>query len=322
MPTIAQLPVAGSTSPTDELPVAQGDVTRGVSLATLLANLQPLIVVNGEVLLGRTSAGPGGVELITPGVGLALSQGTLSATGAEQAGFALQPVLTLTDEAILNSGGQARRLPLALLRGLFVAGTGIAIDGSGVISAAVPAFLTGLGAPAAGLGVVGDRYLDVSSGNLWALLAGGWSATGSNILAPEATVRAADLAPLVALKASSVGTVAAQLTLDGTSQTAAATLALPNARGVMRITGSVTAQNLASGDAMIWDVAAAFQRSGVGAVPQLVGTASVSVFAADASMSGCDVVVAANSSGGVIEGVGLSGQAINWSAALLAVIGT
>jgi hypothetical protein len=322
MPTIQQLPAAGSLSPTDELPVAQGDTTRGLTLATLLGNLQPLIVLNGDALLGRTTAGPGGVELITAGAGLALASGVLSATGAEQSGFAMQPVLSLADQVVLCSGGQQRRMALPLLRGLFAAGSRIAIDVTGVISSAAPVFLIGTGAPSAAVGVDNDSYLDIATGNIWTHAAGIWANNGGNLLAPEATARAAALAPLVILRGSSVGAIPLQLTTDGTPSSASETLVLPAQRSVMRLTGSVTAQDLASGDAIIWDVAAAVKRSGAGVAPQLLGSASISVFASDATMTGCQLGFGANARGGAFAGIGLNGYAINWSAALSVVSGT
>ena len=321
MPTISQLPLAIGANSTDEVAISQGDATRGITVAALLSELQPLIVLNGAVLLGRTTAGAGGLELVTAGPGLALANGALSATGLEQASFAIQPALLADDDVILNSAGQPRRLPMALLRGLFVAGARVAIDPSGVISATGPAFLTGAGMPSQALGYDGDTYLAADTGALWSRTSGSWTSSGTNILTPEATARAAQLAPLVTLRASSTGTIPVRLTLDGTDQTVAQTLSLPAARSVMRLTGSITAQDLASGDAMIWDVAAAVHRANQNAVPALVGTASLSVFAANASMQSCNIVISADQSGAVVECVGLSGRAIDWSAALLVVIG-
>jgi hypothetical protein len=60
---------------------------------------------------------------------------TLAATGLDHASFAIQDMLLATDEAVLNSAGTPRRLPLALLRGLFMPGSNIAIDQNGTISA-------------------------------------------------------------------------------------------------------------------------------------------------------------------------------------------
>jgi hypothetical protein len=57
MPTIAQLPVAGSVSAADELPISQGGLVSAVSVGVLLASTQPSIFVDSSSLLGRTSLG-------------------------------------------------------------------------------------------------------------------------------------------------------------------------------------------------------------------------------------------------------------------------
>ena len=64
-----------------------------------------------------------------------LNAGTLTASGDESADLPQQGALVLTDQAVLNSGGNPMLLPLSLLRGLFSAGTNITISPAGTISA-------------------------------------------------------------------------------------------------------------------------------------------------------------------------------------------
>lgn len=139
MPTIPQLvPVTAVTS-ADEIPVSQSGVTHSVSVGTLLASMQPAIIANTGVLLGRISSGPGGPEQVAIGSGLALNNGTLVASVAFPSSYPLKTTLTPTDEVVLNSGGTPMVLELAMLRGLFSPGENISIDASGTITAIVPA---------------------------------------------------------------------------------------------------------------------------------------------------------------------------------------
>jgi hypothetical protein len=320
MPSIMQLPLAATCGPDDELPVAQGSITRSVSVSTLLGNLQPLLQLSTGTLLGRTSVGDGSVELLTGGSGISIGAGSVGATGGDHANFAVQPVLTPTDDVILNSAGLPRRLQLGLMRGLFSAGTQIAIDNSGVISASVSVFHAASGAPQIS-GKNGDQYLDAASGEIWQNQQGSWIDSGQNILAAERNARISALAPLISLRASSNGTVPAILTLDGTAASAALTLVMPNVRCVCRMTGTVTAQDTSSGDAIVWDFAAALRRSTAGSVPVLLRTPSTAILAGDPSMNGCGLNISAGPNGGIIQGTGLSGQGLNWAATLLVVDG-
>ncbi len=136
MPTIPQLPVAGQVTATDELPISQNGVTREVKVGDLLAGLQPAIAIPTGAILGRVSIGPGGPEAVATGLGLALNDGALGATGMDHASFPLQTTLSPTDEFVLNSVDGPGRMPLAQLRGLFSAGENISIDVGGTISAA------------------------------------------------------------------------------------------------------------------------------------------------------------------------------------------
>lgn len=135
MPTIPQLPAAPSIGVSDELPVSQEGVTRSATVGELLSGTQPLIAMASGTVLGRASLGPGGPEAIPLGAGLAIANATLAANGGDHATYPAQLLLTLTDEAILNSNGTPKRMELPLLRGLFSAGSNISIDGSGDISA-------------------------------------------------------------------------------------------------------------------------------------------------------------------------------------------
>ncbi len=135
MPTIPQLPAAGQITAADELPLSQDGVTRGATVGELLAGTQPTIITATGTLLGRISIGPGGPEQVGVGTGLALAGGALAATGVDHAAFPPQTVLQPTDEVVLNSAGAPRRMPLAMLRGLFSAGANVTIDPTGTIAA-------------------------------------------------------------------------------------------------------------------------------------------------------------------------------------------
>ena len=144
MPTISQLPVLSSIDPADEIPLNHGGVTQSISVGTLLSGTQPAILAPTGTLLGRVSLGSGGPEPISVGVGLGLEASDLTATGADHAGFPTQTLLEPSNQAVLNSGGSPMLLELSLLRGLFVAGSNIAIDSAGTISAAISATSVGV----------------------------------------------------------------------------------------------------------------------------------------------------------------------------------
>jgi hypothetical protein len=78
MPTIANLPAAGPLSPTDSMPIDQGNGTNAVTLANLFAGQQTAIVTPTGSLLGRISTGAGGPETVNIGTGLVLTSGTIS----------------------------------------------------------------------------------------------------------------------------------------------------------------------------------------------------------------------------------------------------
>ena len=137
MPTISQLPSTAQVTPSDEVPLSQDGATHSVSVGTLLASMQPAIIIESGVLLGRASLGPGGPEPLTVGAGLLLNAGTLALAGADAGNYPQETSLIPTDQAVLNSAGSAKLLPLSLLRGLFTAGPNISISTTGTISASV-----------------------------------------------------------------------------------------------------------------------------------------------------------------------------------------
>ncbi len=202
MPTIKQLPIAAEVNAEDEIPLSQGGLTKSATVGALLNGMQPAVIVAAGSLLGRVSIGPGGPETVSVGVGLDLSAGTLAANGADHAAFTVQQSLELTDEAILNSGGAPRRIPLSLLRNLFSAGANVSIDANGVISSAGagggtasagPAgangasVWSGRGAPPLSLGASGDGYVDAATGDVYARSASAWTRIG-NIAGPQGPI--------------------------------------------------------------------------------------------------------------------------------------
>jgi hypothetical protein len=137
MPTISQLPAVSQVTPADEIPVSQDGATHSVSIGTLLASMQPAVISESGMLLGRISIGAGGPEPVTVGTGLLLNAGTLSASGTDHAAYPRQTALTPGDQVVLSSADTPMLLQLSLLRGLFSAGANISIDSTGTISATV-----------------------------------------------------------------------------------------------------------------------------------------------------------------------------------------
>jgi hypothetical protein len=151
MTTIAQLPQVQTVGSGDLLPLSQAGVLYSVSVAQLNFGLQPLLSVPTGDLLGRQSLGAGAPESISLGTGLMLGSGTLAANGADHAGFAVQSAMSLSDELVINAGSTPGLLPVTALRGLFTAGSGIAIDNEGVINVTV----SSIAGPAGPQGAVG-----------------------------------------------------------------------------------------------------------------------------------------------------------------------
>ena len=137
MPTIGQLPSLSAVDPADEIPLSHTGATQSISVGTLLSGVQPAILTPTGTLLGRVSLGLGGPEPINIGTGLGLQSSILTATGADHADFPSQTVLEPSDQTVISSGGLPMLLDLSLLRGLFSAGSNIAIDSAGTISAGI-----------------------------------------------------------------------------------------------------------------------------------------------------------------------------------------
>src|ERR1700736_5070502 len=92
-------------------------------------------MVQPPSLLGRTSIGPGGPDVIAVGAGLGLNNGTLSANLFDQSILPLQTALTSSDQLIVVNAGALLSVGLAQIRELFTAGSNVTIDRNGVISA-------------------------------------------------------------------------------------------------------------------------------------------------------------------------------------------
>jgi hypothetical protein len=134
MPTISQLPSADTVSASDLIPISQGGSAHSVSVGALLAQTQPAIMVAPPTLLGRVSIGPGGPDTILVGGGLTLNGGTLSAN-LDLGSLSVQTTLSPADQIVVTNAGTQQLLELDQIRDLFTAGTNIAIDLNGVISA-------------------------------------------------------------------------------------------------------------------------------------------------------------------------------------------
>jgi hypothetical protein len=159
MTTIAQLPAATSVGPADQLPLSQAGQLYSVSVSLLTENLQPLLSVPTGDLLGRNSTGAGAPESVSLGTGLALSSGTLSADGADHAGFPVQGTMSLADNLVINTATAPGLLPVTALRGLFSAGNGVSIDDEGVVAVTVASIAGPAGpqGPAGPAGVTGPQ---------------------------------------------------------------------------------------------------------------------------------------------------------------------
>ncbi len=80
MPTVGQLAPATAASDADELLVSQNGIARSITRAQFLSGYQPELSLASGTVLGRGSAGTGGLEELTIGANLTLNSGTLSAT--------------------------------------------------------------------------------------------------------------------------------------------------------------------------------------------------------------------------------------------------
>ena len=116
MPTLEQLPQVPTANAPDLVLLGQNGQTCAISVATLLAPVQPRLTLASGVLLGRASIGPGGAEPIGVGSGLAIRNGQLVLQAASSA----PPTVT---------GARAGNAALASLLSV-LAGLGLIIDGS------------------------------------------------------------------------------------------------------------------------------------------------------------------------------------------------
>jgi len=135
MPTISQLPTAGSISAADEIPISQAGTARAASIGALLSSAQAAITVESPSLLGRKSLGSGSPEQIDIGAGLTLVDGTLVANALNYGAFPTASIFSAQSDLVVANNGNPMLMPASLLRGLFSAGQNVAIDPTGVISA-------------------------------------------------------------------------------------------------------------------------------------------------------------------------------------------
>lgn len=145
MPTISQLPLATSVSAADEVLISQGGTARATLVGALLASAQPAITIDPPSLIGRTSLGSGGPEQVDVGVGINLSGGTLVADGSDHAVFPIESTFSIESDLVISNRGRPMLMRASLLRGLFSAGTNVAIDPNGVISTTATGPITGTG---------------------------------------------------------------------------------------------------------------------------------------------------------------------------------
>ncbi|WP_298286554.1 collagen-like protein [Acidocella sp.] len=179
MTTIAQLPPASSVGAGDLLPLSQGGTLCAASVDLLLAGTQPALAVPGGALLGRVSIGAGGPEPVALGVGLALGAGTLAADGLDHGAFPVLGTLSMAEELVVSTAGAPGLLPVAALRGVFAAGTGVTIDTGGTIGVTVSE-LAGPAGPQGGAGPVGPQGPQGPQGPAGAGLAGPAAGTAAS----------------------------------------------------------------------------------------------------------------------------------------------
>ena len=137
MPTISRLPSADPVSASDLIPISQNGSVRSVAVGALLAQTQPAIIASSPSLLGRTSIGSGGPDVIAIGEGLTIRSGALVANNFDPNLLAIQTDIAPTNYIIVTDKNKTLRLAIGQLRGLFSPGPNIEIDGSGVISSSI-----------------------------------------------------------------------------------------------------------------------------------------------------------------------------------------
>jgi hypothetical protein len=154
MPTISQLPAASPVSAADEVPISQAGTARATSVGALLASMQPAIIVDSPSLIGRTSLGSGGPEQIDVGSGITISDGTLVANGLDHAIYPSTTTLVAESDLVISNHGSPMLMQASLLRGLFSAGSNVAIDPNGLISATGTTTSGGFGISGSSIGAL------------------------------------------------------------------------------------------------------------------------------------------------------------------------
>ncbi|MCF3945319.1 collagen-like protein [Acidiphilium sp. AL] len=182
MTTIPQLQAAPDVGPGDLVPLSQNGNLYAATVAQLTAGLQAEILLPTGDILGRASAGAGEPEALGLGAGLVLEATTLAATGADHLAFPLLGTFSASTEVIVNAAGQPARLPVTELRGLFAAGSGIAIDANGTLSVTAGA-IAGPAGPEGPAGPAGPQGANGPSGPQGAGLTAPGSANAASTIA-------------------------------------------------------------------------------------------------------------------------------------------
>jgi hypothetical protein len=138
MPTISQLPNTAAITAADQIPLSQDGVARSTSVAALLAEVQPAILIEQGALLGRSSLGVGGPEPVLLGEGLALNDGTLSTTAGLLNTFGAVTTVTAGDSLVIRRNGALALIDATSIRDLYHAGSHVTIDPDGTIAAVWP----------------------------------------------------------------------------------------------------------------------------------------------------------------------------------------
>lgn len=156
MTTIPQLPTVTAAGPTDLVPLSQDGTLYAASVEQITAGLQTEIVLPTGDVLGRASIGAGEPEALGLGAGLSLSATTLIADASDHLTLPLLSAFAIADEVIVNAAGVPSRLPMADLRGVYSAGSGIAIDPNGTLSVTVGS-IAGPAGPQGPAGATGSQ---------------------------------------------------------------------------------------------------------------------------------------------------------------------
>lgn len=329
MPTIKQLPAATAVGGSDLLPVSQNGLTRSVTVSTLLSNTQPLLSLAQGTLLGRASAGSGGPEAINVGTGVSMLSGTVVATGADHVSFTLATSLLAGDEVVLNSGAAPKRLAAAQLRSLFSAGSGIQIDGSGVISSTVSSGSGGTGSTTGPVGPQGPSGSPGVAGQGFTFR-GAWQANtvynpydvvtngGQTFVAAATVLAAATFAAaswsLVAAQGSN-GVPGASGTVGATGPAGPSQAATSSAIGAVKPGTGLTVA--VDGTLSITNVSVGSLGQGSAAIGQLLGWSGTgwtpTTPAAGVSYTGLSPITVASGAISLGQSGAMAGQVLTWS---------